>query len=179
MSNPPRCISGGRGVRWRRTGWCWSRSFGRQSLQPPRQVPHRGSRGRRPQSALQDHPGIGGLEKLNQRAGSATGVCRDSQELRRHIAAGLRSIFGCGSIPLEAQRLGLPAFGSDLNPVAVIIGKAMVGRFIRTFVQQPVTNLGPMALHTAYSHICVLHDLVVPPRARTYRTLSLTPPLTR
>jgi putative DNA methylase len=32
---------------------------------------------------------------------------------------------GC-SIPLEAQRLGLPAFGSDLNPVAVMIGKAMI-----------------------------------------------------
>lgn len=33
---------------------------------------------------------------------------------------------GGGSIPLEAQRLGLPAHGSDLNPVAVMIGKAMV-----------------------------------------------------
>ncbi|MDB4017579.1 DUF1156 domain-containing protein [Amylibacter sp.] len=33
---------------------------------------------------------------------------------------------GGGSIPLEAQRLGLPAYGSDLNPVAVILGKAMV-----------------------------------------------------
>ncbi len=33
---------------------------------------------------------------------------------------------GGGSIPLEAQRLGLPAYGSDLNPVAVIIGKAMI-----------------------------------------------------
>ena len=30
------------------------------------------------------------------------------------------------SIPLEAQRLGLPAHGSDLNPVAVMIGKAMI-----------------------------------------------------
>jgi putative DNA methylase len=33
---------------------------------------------------------------------------------------------GSGSIPLEAQRLGLPTFGSDLNPVAVLIGKALV-----------------------------------------------------
>jgi putative DNA methylase len=33
---------------------------------------------------------------------------------------------GGGSIPLEAQRLGLPAYGSDLNPVAVMIGKAMI-----------------------------------------------------
>ena len=33
---------------------------------------------------------------------------------------------GGGSIPLEAQRLGLRAQGSDLNPVAVLITKALV-----------------------------------------------------
>ncbi len=33
---------------------------------------------------------------------------------------------GGGSILLEAQRLGLQTYGSDLNPVAVMIGKAMV-----------------------------------------------------
>lgn len=33
---------------------------------------------------------------------------------------------GGGSIPLEAQRLGLEAHGSDLNPVAVLITKALV-----------------------------------------------------
>jgi putative DNA methylase len=33
---------------------------------------------------------------------------------------------GGGSIPLEAQRLGLKAIGSDLNPVAVLIGKALI-----------------------------------------------------
>ena len=33
---------------------------------------------------------------------------------------------GGGSIPLEAQRLGLKAYGSDLNPVAVLITKALV-----------------------------------------------------
>jgi putative DNA methylase len=32
---------------------------------------------------------------------------------------------GSGAIPLEAQRLGLRAHGSDLNPVAVLIGKAL------------------------------------------------------
>lgn len=31
---------------------------------------------------------------------------------------------GGGSIPLEAQRLGLRAYASDLNPVAVLINKA-------------------------------------------------------
>jgi putative DNA methylase len=33
---------------------------------------------------------------------------------------------GGGSIPLEAQRLGLEAHGSDLNPVAVMITKALI-----------------------------------------------------
>src|ERR1019366_8633355 len=33
---------------------------------------------------------------------------------------------GGGAIPLEAQRLGLKAYASDLNPVAVIINKAMI-----------------------------------------------------
>ena len=32
---------------------------------------------------------------------------------------------GC-SIPLEAQRLGLPAYGSDLNPIPVLLGKATI-----------------------------------------------------
>src|SRR4051812_10912777 len=33
---------------------------------------------------------------------------------------------GGGSIPFEAQRLGLQARGSDLNPLAVLISKALV-----------------------------------------------------
>ncbi len=33
---------------------------------------------------------------------------------------------GGGSIPFEAQRLGLEAYGSDLNPVAVLINKALI-----------------------------------------------------
>ena len=36
------------------------------------------------------------------------------------------SFAGGGSIPLEAQRLGLEAYASDLNPVAVLINKAMI-----------------------------------------------------
>lgn len=33
---------------------------------------------------------------------------------------------GGGAIPLEAQRLGLESYASDLNPVAVLINKAMI-----------------------------------------------------
>ena len=46
---------------------------------------------------------------------------------------------GGGSIPLEAQRLGLEAHGSDLNPVAVLITKAMI-EIPPRFAGQPPVN---------------------------------------
>ncbi len=46
---------------------------------------------------------------------------------------------GGGSIPLEAQRLGLQAHGSDLNPVAVLITKALI-EIPPTFAGQPPVN---------------------------------------
>ena len=46
---------------------------------------------------------------------------------------------GGGSIPLEAQRLGLRAYGSDLNPVAVMISKALV-EFPPKFAGLPPVN---------------------------------------
>jgi putative DNA methylase len=46
---------------------------------------------------------------------------------------------GGGSIPLEAQRLGLRAYGSDLNPVAVLISKALV-EIPPKFAGQPPVN---------------------------------------
>ena len=48
---------------------------------------------------------------------------------------------GGGSIPLEAQRLGLKAYGSDLNPVAVLITKAMI-EIPSRFAGQPPVNPG-------------------------------------
>lgn len=53
---------------------------------------------------------------------------RARREIRQSCNGSLPAIYdpfsGGGSIPMEAQRLGLPAYGSDLNPVAVMIGKA-------------------------------------------------------
>jgi len=46
--------------------------------------------------------------------------------LREHAPPVLDPFCGGGSIPLEAQRLGLEAHASDLNPVAVLITKAMI-----------------------------------------------------
>ncbi|MCL2001763.1 MAG: DUF1156 domain-containing protein, partial [Planctomycetes bacterium] len=46
---------------------------------------------------------------------------------------------GGGAIPLEAQRLGLEAHASDLNPVAVMINKAMI-EIPPKFANQPPVN---------------------------------------
>ena len=46
---------------------------------------------------------------------------------------------GGGAIPLEAQRLGLEAYASDLNPVAVLINKAMI-EIPPRFVGKPPVN---------------------------------------
>ena len=46
---------------------------------------------------------------------------------------------GGGALPLEAQRLGLEAYASDLNPVAVLINKAMI-EIPPKFAGQPPMN---------------------------------------
>ena len=46
--------------------------------------------------------------------------------LREHVPPVYDPFAGGGSIPLEAQRLGLRAVASDLNPVAVLLNKALI-----------------------------------------------------
>jgi len=53
---------------------------------------------------------------------------------------------GGGTLPLEAQRLGLEAYASDLNPVAVLINKAMI-EIPPKFAGRPPVN--PEAQRTA------------------------------
>ncbi len=52
------------------------------------------------------------------------------EDVRKYLEKNAPKIYdpfcGGGSIPLEAQRLGLEAHGSDLNPVAVLITKALI-----------------------------------------------------
>lgn len=47
---------------------------------------------------------------------------------------------GGGALPLEAQRLGLESYASDLNPVAVLINKAMI-EIPPKFANKPPVNL--------------------------------------
>ena len=73
-------------------------------------------------------------------------LLKAQEEILRSCGGELPPIYdpfsGGGSIPLEAQRLGLPAYGSDLNPVAVMIGKAMI-EIPPKFKDQPPVHPGP------------------------------------
>ena len=52
---------------------------------------------------------------------------RAAELFDRHVLPAFHDPFaGGGALPLEAQRLGLEAHASDLNPVAVLINKAMI-----------------------------------------------------
>lgn len=57
---------------------------------------------------------------------------------------------GGGSIPLEAQRLGLEAWASDLNPVAVLINKAMIEIPPKFVGRRPI---GPIPKHEKQNEI--------------------------
>ena len=57
---------------------------------------------------------------------------------------------GGGAIPLEAQRLGLEAHAHDLNPVAVMINKAMI-EIPPKFAGQPPVHPGASALEGGWS----------------------------
>ena len=59
--------------------------------------------------------------------------------LREHTLPIYDPFAGRGSIPLEAQRLGLKAIASDLNPVAVLISKALI-EIPPKFKNQPPVN---------------------------------------
>ena len=71
-------------------------------------------------------------------------VLEQARELIRLATGGnppplLDPFAGGGSIPLEAQRLGLEAHASDLNPVAVMINKALI-EIPPKFANQPPVN---------------------------------------
>jgi putative DNA methylase len=82
-------------------------------------------------------------------------LARARAEIVKSCGANLPSIYdpfsgGC-SIPLEAQRLGLPSYGSDLNPVAVVIGKSMVEIPTKFTGAKPVHPGGKERLNYVYT----------------------------
>ena len=67
----------------------------------------------------------------------------DPAAVLRYLAHNALPIYdpfaGGGSIPLEAQRLGMKAIATDLNPVAVLINKALI-ELPREFAANPPVN---------------------------------------
>ena len=60
---------------------------------------------------------------------------------------------GGGAIPMEAQRLGLESYASDLNPVAVLINKAMIEippKFAGRAPVNPERNTGQVGISAAW-----------------------------
>jgi putative DNA methylase len=57
---------------------------------------------------------------------------------------------GGGALPLEAQRLGLESYASDLNPVAVLINKAMI-EIPPKFAGRAPVNPDARSSHDAWS----------------------------
>src|SRR3989304_4619335 len=75
--------------------------------------------------------GHGGGDGIWQGGGGAGGENpappRAKELFARHKLPAFHDPFaGGGALPLEAQRLGLESYASDLNPVAVLINKAMI-----------------------------------------------------
>lgn len=65
---------------------------------------------------------------------------RAKELFNRHVLPAFHDPFaGGGALPLEAQRLGLEAHATDLNPVAVLINKAMI-EIPPKFAGQPPVN---------------------------------------
>ena len=126
MGIPRRCICGGRGGRWRRVGRCCSRSW----WTIRRAIPDKFPTDEAVEAERKRLFTI--IEELVKWENSTNEEVleRARAEIRRSCDGELPPVYdpfsGGGSIPLEAQRLGLPAYGSDLNPVAVMIGKAMI-----------------------------------------------------
>jgi putative DNA methylase len=83
-----------------------------------------------------------------ENSSNAAVIAAARAEIRRSAGATPPSVVdpfaGGGSIPLEAQRLGLRAFASDLNPVAVLVNKALI-EIPAKFANQPPVHPGQPA----------------------------------
>ena len=81
-------------------------------------------------------------------------LLRARAEIRNSLGDYLPTIYdpfcGGGAIPIEAQRLGLPTIASDLNPVAVVITKALTEIPYRFGRHRPIhpSLQGPLSQRT-------------------------------
>jgi putative DNA methylase len=83
--------------------------------------------------------GHGDLAKLRDHKARLPNSESVNYFLATHAPPVLDPFAGGGSIPLEAQRLGLRAYASDLNPIPVLINKSQI-EFPPRFVGNPPVN---------------------------------------
>ena len=93
--------------------------------------------------------GNGDLEALDNRTTRLCPANVVNHFLATYAPPVLDPFAGGGSIPLEAQRLGLRAHASDLNPVPVLINKALIEIPPRFANMPPVNPEAQKALGTA------------------------------
>ena len=93
--------------------------------------------------------GHGDLKKLRENLVRLPKAESVNAFLAEHAPPVLDPFCGGGSIPLEAQRLGLRAYASDLNPVPVLITKALI-EIPPKFANKPPVN--PESRQMMYLH---------------------------
>ncbi len=166
---PPHCICGGHGGRWRRAGQCCSRNWwtiprlgptvsGLEEAQDAeRKRLHKIIADMVPWEASNKETILNAARWEIARSvawalGEEPPPKNDSKAIVDYLQTKAPPVYdpfsGGGSIPLEAQRLGFRAYGSDLNPVAVLIGKALV-EIPPKFAGQPPVNPKAREEHAA------------------------------
>ena len=122
----PRCICGGRGGRWQRARAVLFAQLVDDPSSHPDEFPTAEAVDEERKRLFKIIEDLVVWENSTNEAV----LDRARAEIRKSCGGDLPPVYdpfsGGGSIPLEAQRLGLPAYGSDLNPVAVMICKAMI-----------------------------------------------------
>ena len=99
----------------------------RRPVVASRSVPDRGGAGAERERLFGIIEPLVVWENTTDEAGARRGPCRDpSRSCDGNPPPILDPFAGGGTIPLEAQRLGLEAHACDLNPVAVLINKALI-----------------------------------------------------
>lgn len=84
-------------------------------------------------------------------------------ELQKQFPEGLPTVLdpfaGGGSIPIESARLGLPTEASDLNPLAVLLNKAMID-IPQQFIDQPsLNNSDEFGTPSGMGHLALANDV--------------------
>jgi putative DNA methylase len=84
-------------------------------------------------------------------------------ELQKQFPEGLPTVLdpfaGGGAIPIESARLGLPTEASDLNPLAVLLNKAMI-EIPQQFIDQPsLNNSEEFGTSSGMGHLALANDV--------------------